>query len=56
MVLFFTLASNLFWGTWGIVQAKSATIDFDYLAYAKLRYDGYRYQKKLFFSEQLLDL
>lgn len=54
VVLIFTTVSHFFWGTWAIVQAKNASIDFDYLAYAKLRYEGYFYHKQLFQISQLL--
>lgn len=37
-------------GTWAIVQAKNSTIDFDYLAYTRLRYEGYRLHKEQFWS------
>lgn len=50
MVVYFTLVSDLFWGTWSIIQAKGSTIDFDYLQYAQIRYDGYYYHKDLYFD------
>lgn len=56
IVLYFTLITNFFWGTWSIVQAKASTIDFDYLGYALLRYDAYFEQKKLFFDESKFEL
>ncbi len=51
MVLYFALGVNLSWGSWGIVQAKASTIDFDYLHYAWLRYDAYFYLKDLYYHE-----
>ncbi len=33
------LASHQFWGTWSILQAKYSPINFDYMGYAKLRWD-----------------
>jgi hypothetical protein len=54
MVLYFTLASNFFWGTWSVVQGKGASIDFDYISYAALRYDGYFYHKNLFYENHFL--
>lgn len=43
----FSLASHFFWGLWALVQAKISTIDFDYLAYSKQRFDAfYLYRKK----------
>jgi hypothetical protein len=56
MVVFFTLVPNLFWGGWSIVQAKGASIDFDYLYYAKLRFDGYYYLKERFYREEVFDI
>jgi hypothetical protein len=53
MVLFMTMASHLLWGTWGIIQAKNSTIDFDYLQYAQSRYEGYYYQKEFYFLDYL---
>jgi hypothetical protein len=51
MVVFFTFVPNLVWGSWSVVQAKGASIDFDYLSYAKLRFDGYYYLKERFYRE-----
>jgi len=43
----FVLASHIFWGTWAVVMAANAAkINFDYLSYAKLRYDGYFMMKQ----------
>jgi hypothetical protein len=53
MVLYFSLASNLIWATWSAIQAASATIDFDYLEYAALRYEGYFYLKSTFLKKIL---
>lgn len=36
------------WGAWAVVQAGHSTVDFDYLNYAKLRFDAYDYLKKSF--------
>lgn len=46
----YACASHLFWGHWAIIQARYSPIDFDFLAYAKLRLDGYAYHKQLFFT------
>ena len=43
-----TVAAHLFWGIWSVVQAGNSSIDFDYLSYAKLRFDAYAYHKELF--------
>ncbi|MEQ2280100.1 Ethanolamine kinase 1 [Ameca splendens] len=37
----FALASHFFWGLWALIQAKFSTIDFDFLGYAKLRFNQY---------------
>ncbi|XP_046680792.1 choline/ethanolamine kinase isoform X1 [Homalodisca vitripennis] len=37
----FTLASHLFWGLWGVVNAKRSQIPFGYWEYAKERIDSY---------------
>ncbi|KAJ1966512.1 hypothetical protein GGI12_000010 [Dipsacomyces acuminosporus] len=37
----FQLASHYYWGVWALVQASISDIDFDYMDYAKLRFDQY---------------
>ncbi|KAJ1958795.1 hypothetical protein EC988_000067 [Linderina pennispora] len=37
----FALASHVYWGVWGLVQASISDIDFDYMEYAKMRFDEY---------------
>ncbi|PVU88719.1 hypothetical protein BB561_005732 [Smittium simulii] len=37
----FANASSLYWGIWSLIQANFSEIDFDYLSYAKLRFDHY---------------
>ena len=37
----FALAAHLYWAAWSMLQAKWSSIDFDYMAYAKLRVDEY---------------
>jgi hypothetical protein len=50
VICHFTLASHLFWGSWAVVQAGGSTNkDFDYLDYARLRFEGYYYHRKEFF-------
>eukprot|EP01133_Synstelium_polycarpum_P004365 gene4365-5100_t len=45
----FTLGSHLVWGFWGVVQAFNSVIDFDFIDYAKKRFNQYdRVQKKVF--------
>ncbi|KAH7489072.1 putative choline kinase 2 [Phytophthora ramorum] len=38
----YSLASHLFWAVWGYIQASQSTIDFDFLAYGKCRYDAFK--------------
>jgi|ETNmetMinimDraft_31_1059906.scaffolds.fasta_scaffold00924_3 ethanolamine kinase len=40
-VLFFMPISHLFWSCWGFLQNKYSTINYDYLAFAKKRYEGF---------------
>ncbi|KAK6191748.1 hypothetical protein SNE40_003353 [Patella caerulea] len=49
------LAAHLFWGIWGIIQAKNSTIDFDFLEYAQLRFGEYFKRKEEFLSLTLPD-
>ncbi|ESO97520.1 hypothetical protein LOTGIDRAFT_228190 [Lottia gigantea] len=44
------LATHLFWGVWGIIQAKNSSIDFDFLEYAQIRFDEYFRRKDAFLS------
>ncbi|KAJ2481917.1 hypothetical protein IWW56_001410 [Coemansia sp. RSA 2131] len=37
----FELASHYYWGVWGLVQASISEIDFDYMEYARMRFDQY---------------
>jgi ethanolamine kinase len=36
------LASNLYWGLWGVLQAQYSTLDFDYLGYSARRLTRFR--------------
>ncbi|OZJ02376.1 hypothetical protein BZG36_04442 [Bifiguratus adelaidae] len=38
----FALASHFYWGLWALVQADHSDIDFDYIDYARLRFEEYR--------------
>ena len=40
-----TLISHLFWGSWAAVQASCSDIDFDFIGYSDLRFDGYLFHK-----------
>jgi hypothetical protein len=44
----FLLSSHCFWGAWAVVQAGASTVDFDYLLYARKRFEGYAYHKGVF--------
>ena len=41
----FSLAAHFYWGTWGLIRALARSSSFDYLAYAKVRFDEY-YRRK----------
>ncbi|KAL3504591.1 hypothetical protein ACH5RR_034432 [Cinchona calisaya] len=41
----YTLANHLFWGLWGIISEYVNTIDFDYLEYARQRFQQYWLKK-----------
>jgi hypothetical protein len=41
------MMSHLMWAAWGLFQAKTSTIDFDYERYSKGRLEGYLRCKKL---------
>ena len=47
------LAAHLIWGLWGLYQASNSVIEFDYIDYAKLRFDEFYAKKVQFYS--LLD-
>lgn len=38
----YSLASHIFWGIWGFIQATQSEIDFDFFAYGKCRYDAFK--------------
>ncbi|KAB1200830.1 putative choline kinase 2 [Morella rubra] len=40
-----TLASHLFWGLWGIISEHVNEIDFDYMEYARQRFQQYWLRK-----------
>ncbi|KAJ1720651.1 hypothetical protein LPJ53_004737 [Coemansia erecta] len=40
-VSLFQLASHFYWGIWGLVQAAISDIDFDYMDYARMRFEQY---------------
>ncbi|CAK4151105.1 unnamed protein product [Aphanomyces euteiches] len=44
----YALASHLFWGLWAVVQAGSSSIEFDFLDYARMRFDALEMHLDLF--------
>jgi thiamine kinase-like enzyme len=46
----YTLISHLEWAVWALVQRTLSNIEFDYLAYAKHRMEGYDTFKKRYWS------
>ena len=48
IVLQYLPASHVFWATWSVVQAANSTIDFDFIAYSKMRLDAVAFHKSLF--------
>lgn len=38
----YSLASHVFWGIWGFIQAAQSSIDFDFLAYGQCRYNAFK--------------
>ncbi|KAH1056361.1 hypothetical protein J1N35_034426 [Gossypium stocksii] len=43
----YTLANHLFWGLWGVISGHVNKIDFDYLEYARQRFQQYWLSKPL---------
>jgi len=46
----FALVSHFFWGSWSLVQASISKIDFDFITYARQRFDEYYKRKDEFLS------
>ncbi|KAJ3084403.1 Ethanolamine kinase [Rhizoclosmatium hyalinum] len=46
----YSLASNLGWSIWGLVQAEISDLDFDYTEYSKMRLDEYFRRKDEFLA------
>ena len=52
-IKWFDLASNFYWGTWGLIEAGFSSIDFNYCDYGRLRFKRYfELKKKLLESEK----
>ncbi|XP_071729516.1 probable ethanolamine kinase [Rutidosis leptorrhynchoides] len=46
----YMLASHLYWALWALIQAKSSSIDFDFLNYFFMRYTEYKRRKNECFA------
>ncbi|XP_063052600.1 ethanolamine kinase 1 [Engraulis encrasicolus] len=46
----FSLASHFLWGLWAIFQARHSTINFDFVQYAKARFQRYFEKKEEYFG------
>ncbi|CAN0862888.1 Probable choline kinase 2 [Linum grandiflorum] len=46
----YTLGSHLFWGLWGIISEHVNKIDFDYLEYARQRFEQYWLKRSTLFT------
>lgn len=46
----YTLANHLFWGLWGLISGYVNKIDFDYMEYARQRFEQYRLRKQQLLS------
>ncbi|KAJ1917460.1 hypothetical protein H4219_003203 [Mycoemilia scoparia] len=46
----FSLASHFYWGLWALVQASISDIDFDYMTYARMRFDEYYKNKEAYLA------
>ena len=46
-----TLCAHMLWYLWGIVQSSNSTVEFDYIDYARVRLEGFRYHKACFHSD-----
>ena len=47
----YALASHLFWGLWAVIQGRNSAVDFDYMEYAKARFDAYFLEKPKIFGD-----
>ncbi|KAJ6638414.1 Ethanolamine kinase, partial [Pseudolycoriella hygida] len=46
----FALASHFLWTVWALIQAEHSTIDFDFVAFAQMRYNEYKARKDTFLA------
>lgn len=51
----YTLASHLIWGLWGVISEHVNEIDFDYMEYAKQRFEQYRLKKPAVLTSQVAE-
>lgn len=47
----FSVLSHLYWGTWGILQARYSPVDFDFTSYAETRIQYYNNHRVQLLSE-----
>jgi ethanolamine kinase len=48
----FAALAHLMWGLWALVQAEVSKLDFDYINYAKMRFDAYKRLRPLLFEKE----
>ncbi|KAJ8249143.1 hypothetical protein GJAV_G00231620 [Gymnothorax javanicus] len=51
----FSLVSHFLWGLWALLQARYSTIDFDFVRYARARFDHFSEKKEEYFAMKLPD-
>ena len=48
----YSLLSHLGWAAWAVLQSSTASIEFDYMTYAAIRLEGYRFFKSKYLTKQ----
>jgi thiamine kinase-like enzyme len=48
----YSLLSHLGWAAWAVLQSSASSIEFDYMTYAAIRLEGYRYFKSKYWTKQ----
>jgi choline/ethanolamine kinase len=51
----YTLASHLIWALWGIISEHVNDIDFDYMGYARQRFEQYWLKKPAILTCQVVE-
>ena len=46
----FSALAHLMWGLWALVQSRISELDFDYVHYAKSRFDAYQKLRTILFE------